>query len=99
MVSKKMSHLSKFSAVSLLFAILVLVSGCQSYVKDDHSGTDSDMDAELEMCVDPRPEICTMEFAPVCGMRDGGEKESYPNGCGACSNQEIVGYLPGECAE
>ena len=99
MVSKQMNQLAKLSAVSSLLVILALVSGCQSYVKDDHSGTDSDPGAELEMCVDPRPEICTMEFAPVCGMRDSGEKESYPNGCGACSNQEVVGYLPGECAE
>jgi hypothetical protein len=94
-----MIRLSRHVAVSLLLAILALVSGCQSYVKDDQSGADSEPVVEMEMCVDPRSEICTMEFAPVCGVRDGGEKESFPNGCGACSNQEIVGYLPGECAE
>jgi len=94
-----MSQLLKYPAACLLLAMFVLVSGCQSDGKNNQAGADSDAVSELEMCVDPRPQICTMEYVPVCGVRDGGEKESFPSGCGACSNNEIVGYLSGECAE
>ena len=94
-----MIQVSRFASISLLLVMLALISGCQSDVNSDQSRPDSELEVVMEMCMDPRPQICTMEFVPVCGVRDGGEKESFPNGCGACSNQGIVGYLPGECSE
>ncbi len=30
-------------------------------------------------------EMCTMEYAPVCGYMADGTSETYGNGCGACS--------------
>jgi len=94
-----MIQILKWVTVSFALALTVLVSGCQSYKEKDQTSAGTKTEMELEMCVDPRPEICTMEYAPVCGVRDDGNGESFPNGCGACSNQEIVGYQPGECSE
>jgi hypothetical protein len=55
--------------------------------------------ARLGMCTDPRPEICTQNYAPVCGVHEDGSRQTYSNGCTACSNPEVVGALPEPCPE
>jgi hypothetical protein len=61
-------------------------------------------------CVVPRPEVCTKEWRPVCGLRDTGvrcvtgpcdswEAKTYGNACTACADAEVQGWRPGECEE
>jgi hypothetical protein len=56
-----------------------------------------------------RPEICTREYVPVCGLRDtgircvtppcpSGEWRTYGNACEACSDASVTGYTEGACA-
>ncbi|WP_220719025.1 Kazal-type serine protease inhibitor [Agarivorans litoreus] len=47
-------------------------------------------------CEEPRPEICTMEYDPVCGEVNGELKE-YGNACSACGDPEINTYQKGAC--
>ncbi len=60
-------------------------------------------------CTEPRPEICTAQYDPVCAQADMGvrcirapcpatEWRTYGNGCGACRDEEVLGYVPGECS-
>ena len=51
----------------------------------------------LSLCAEPRPEICTQQYAPVCGVHRDGTRKTYSNSCMACGDPEIVGSLPGEC--
>ncbi len=53
--------------------------------------------AETVICQDPRPEVCTMEYDPVCGDRKDKSAQTYGNGCQACSDPEVIGYRRGEC--
>lgn len=64
----------------------------------------------LVQCMDPRPEMCTMEYRPVCGVRDTGvrcittpcdstELMTFGNGCQACGDAAVIGYTEGACAE
>jgi hypothetical protein len=60
-------------------------------------------------CTEPRPEVCTQEFRPVCALRDTGvrcvtkpcegatERVTKPNGCDACSDPAVIGHRPGAC--
>lgn len=61
-------------------------------------------------CSDPRPEMCTREYRPVCASRDSGircvtepcpgtELKTYGNACDACADQSVISYNPGACDE
>lgn len=51
------------------------------------------------VCAEPRPEVCTMDYAPVCGLRRAAPRRSYGNACGACADPAVAAYLPGACAD
>ena len=75
------------SCILVLFAALFL-NGCD---------TSSDNEILDTMCSDPRPEVCTMEYDPVCGYKSDKTSKAYSSGCSACTEKEIIGYKNGEC--
>lgn len=48
-------------------------------------------------CPEPRPEICTMDYTPVCARHIDGSFKTYSNGCTACTNPSVEGYVEGSC--
>jgi len=55
---------------------------------------------DVIFCKDPRPEICTMDYTPVCGLQlvSGTEQwKTYSNACTACSDSTVVGYKKDAC--
>ncbi len=48
-------------------------------------------------CPEPRPEMCTMDYNPVCGNLSDGTFKTYSNGCNACSDPKVASYSQGEC--
>lgn len=53
----------------------------------------------VTQCSDPRPQVCTMEYAPVCADLKSGGKKQYASACNACADDAVSGYLKGECPE
>jgi hypothetical protein len=60
-------------------------------------------------CSEPRRPMCTREYRPVCADLDTGircikapcpavEKKTFSNGCSACADAKVTGYVPGACA-
>jgi len=49
------------------------------------------------VCKEPRPEICTMEYMPVCGVLSDNAEKTYASGCTACSHPEVSGYRKDAC--
>lgn len=82
----------------IIVGMLALV--CASVIAggftDNTSVEKTDQNAEI-VCEDPRPEICTMDYTPVCGKDVKGDVKTYANGCGACSDDNVVSYQDGEC--
>lgn len=58
---------------------------------------DAPDDPTLTRCVDPRPQVCTHEYRPVCGESEDGSAKTYGNACTACSDPDVAGHRPGEC--
>ena len=40
----------------------------------------------LVACVEPRPQLCTMQYDPVCGLTANNQYKTYSNACSACSD-------------
>lgn len=99
----------RLTVLALFFALLA-IAGCDGAAEDDTT-RDSSTDNSLAIqCTDPRPQICTREYRPVCGLRDTGircittpcpstERKTYSNACSACSDPDVLEYTPGECDE
>jgi len=71
------------------------VAGCANSPAKDRQG---DIGVEYTACTEPRPEICTMQYDPVCGQMADGQRKTYASDCSACSDQRVVGYTPGACS-
>lgn len=56
-----------------------------------------DPDAPIS-CTPPRPEVCTMIYAPVCAtLADDLAQEQYSSPCNACADDRVVAYREGAC--
>ena len=94
---------SKLSLIVALIVAALLSTGCSQ----DGNGTADPVAVESSPadlpgfipCTEPRPEMCTQQYAPVCGVYGVGTRRTYSNGCVACSDQEVVGSLPGACPD
>lgn len=51
----------------------------------------------LTACTDPRGQVCTAQYDPVCGYLGGDNYKTYSNACSACSDAAVSGHRPGAC--
>lgn len=51
----------------------------------------------MTACQNPRPQICTLDYRPVCGQSANGETNTYANACMACGDASVIGSFEGEC--
>ena len=80
--------------VSFVILCLSLVS-CVIYTKPE--ATDKPRKFDMINCEEPRPELCTRDFRPVCSLNDSGKYKTYPAACDACSHKEVISYYKGDC--
>ena len=77
--------------IPIVVALGVLLSACTGTVTPDTSSS------EGVTCVDPRPQVCTMEYNPVCVVLSDGSSKLYSSPCNACADDAVKNYLPGAC--
>ena len=77
--------------LSYFLAGALCLTGCAS--------SDNAVQSLGTYCEDPRPQVCTMIYAPVCGMADDGSRKTYASDCTACSKASVVGHDEGECRD
>jgi hypothetical protein len=87
--------------------LAVYIIACTSHAGNESSITEVTPKQIIE-CTEPRPQICTREYMPVCATKDTGtrcvttpcpatKKVTYATGCTACADPMVLGYMPGEC--
>jgi predicted methyltransferase len=81
------------------------------FIKPKATGQDdaaSTAESARIACTDPRPEMCTRDYRPVCADVDTGvrcvttpcpaaRQETYGNACSACADPKVYSHVPGEC--
>lgn len=53
--------------------------------------------SKVTVCKEPRSQVCTMDYSPVCADVDDGNNKTYSNGCNACSDAKVIRYREGVC--
>lgn len=94
-----------FKALSMaLLLTLPAVTACNATSKDalkgDHKSSAQpvvEVSSDLTHCPEPRPELCSQQYTPVCAQKSDGTFANYPNGCTACTDPAVVSYRDGDC--
>ena len=50
-----------------------------------------------QVCEEPRSEVCTQDYRPVCAELRSSVQKTYSNGCAACSDADVVSHVEGAC--
>ncbi|AQA16980.1 hypothetical protein BST95_00835 [Halioglobus japonicus] len=70
--------------------LLLSLAGCQS---------SQPTPSQANQCSGERPQVCTMEYNPVCADLAAGGQKTYASPCNACADDAVTGYELGECPE
>ena len=72
------------------FALVLSLSAC---------ATRPETPSLIVQCSAERPQVCTMEYDPVCAELVSGGRKTYSSPCNACADDAVAGYLRGACPE
>jgi hypothetical protein len=77
-------------------AIITCLSACANVGNEQSEG----LDLFQNVCTEPRPEICTREYRPVCAQvktDQGVVLKTYATGCTACGDSQVLAYQDEAC--
>lgn len=76
--------------LGFLAGVLSLIGACVTTPSTEDTAT---------VCADPRPQVCTMLYAPVCATHRDSHLETHSSSCNACADDTVVSYRSGVCEE
>lgn len=85
----------------LLFKVLTLAAvtlGAVACATAPPAAPEPDV-ADVSSCTEPRPQVCTMIYAPVCAIHTDGHSETHASACNACADDTATAYRNGACEE
>lgn len=51
------------------------------------------------ICNEPRPQVCTMEYLPVCATLVAGGRREYASACNACADDAVLSFEHDVCPQ
>ena len=82
-----------------LVSLSLLSIACATTVDEKNEFNNEPGALDLILCEEPRPQICTREYNPVCGTLQDGSTKTGSTGCTSCSDPDVVGYNMGVCVK
>ncbi|RLA42311.1 MAG: hypothetical protein DRR06_10305 [Gammaproteobacteria bacterium] len=76
---------------------MVCLSACASSGGGSQSPVIEPEMLSMTACEEPRPQICTMIYDPVCGITKTGIRKTYASDCSACADENVAGFEKMEC--
>jgi hypothetical protein len=87
---------------------LILIAASLTACASPSTPVDNNTKSTITNCPQERPQICTMDYRPVCATRDTGvrcvaapcpstEQKTYSNACSACADAKVISHIPDEC--
>ncbi|GIC76037.1 hypothetical protein [Moritella sp. F3] len=84
-------------AILVVFTVLGLAACANTETTPETAKALPTLPTYSNSCPDERPQMCTMDYRPVCGTTESGELKTFSNACGACSDATVRGFTEGEC--
>ena len=91
---KKFRYILFRLMIALLICPCLTLTGC-STIPDTEKVKSTE--SKITVCTEPRPQICTLQYQPVCATKKDGTEKTYATGCTACSDKQVVNYREGIC--
>lgn len=89
----------KMLLLAIPLVVVVIIMPVSAFSGGEPTKEEKSVDIDgLVICPEPRPQVCTMDYQPVCAQLQDGSFKVYSNGCGACSDHNVIGYREGECS-
>ena len=88
------------ATAALMLAALAV--SCAMPVPDDPAPVDGEASGTVAddfVCSEPRPQVCTTIYAPVCAEHTDGDRETLASACNACADDTVSAYTKGPCEE
>jgi len=77
-----------------------IAAACLTLCACASAGSDQSTTAvDTTICEDPRPQVCTMDYTPVCATLQDGPVKSYSNACSACADANVKSWVANACPE
>ena len=87
----------KYAYMLIVALLSVMLVSCASLDEEENRQNYEPGELDLILCEEPRPQICTREYDPVCARLQDGSVKTYATGCTSCSDPAVQGYIKGAC--
>lgn len=87
----------KISPMLLLLPLGLSLAACATTGEEEQDINKEPGAMDLILCEEPRPQICTREYDPVCAKLEDGSEKTYATGCTSCSDSKVTSYKKGVC--
>lgn len=83
----------------LFFVLLSALSSaaCTTFYEEKNNMEQEPGALDVILCEQPRPQICTREYDPVCAKLNDGSIRTYATGCTSCADSKVESYTKGAC--
>ena len=90
--------MKSFKRLFLLVVVCLTAVTCTpAYKEVDEPVPDEPGAIDIILCEEPRPQVCTKEYDPVCARLQDGSIRTGSTGCTSCSDPDVMGYTMGAC--